>query len=507
MSLLSNSVKKLEGKIDQTSSYIDVYRENIERRNSNKLDSLKRRHHKLLLPYEINTKLDEYFTHLKEVELEKLKDKYYWQLRKLHNKKAEKETIAKKLEEYDQKTADIEVTYDEEGLLDFIVERSEMYLKTIVDHEEPKEFMFKDLSVEDVAKYNTEHLRLYEMLKDELTIEYNELKDSLEQKLEEKTKVQKEKSLIQLEKLNEKLEVKKNQINEYNEIRKNEISEAMKNASEEDMPIYQAILNLYEEDNDDHLVVRNLLMQFGGLKAVNDLSFTVKRGEIYGLIGPNGAGKTTAFNCITQFYKPTAGYIYFKNRKNEVFNLVDIKVHDIIRYGIVRTFQNVELIWELSILDNLLVGAHTAYRTNFFEQLVHWPTLKKEEEIIRAKANQILEDLGLSEIKNQVPMGLPYGTLKRIELARTLMLNPELIILDEPAAGLNDTETVELAETIKRIRDEYEVTIFLVEHDMGLVMEVCDRICAISFGKLLAIGTPEEIQSNPLVQEAYLGGE
>lgn len=248
-----------------------------------------------------------------------------------------------------------------------------------------------------------------------------------------------------------------------------------------------------------------LIMEFGGLKAVNNLSFDVKKGEIFGLIGPNGAGKTTVFNCITQFYKPTGGLIYYRNREDKVIVLNKYQVHDVIKTGIVRTFQNVEVIYELSILDNLLIAAHTQYKSNIFAQMFNTKGVRQEEAVNRKKALKVLEYCGLLDKKDLPPVGLPYGVLKRIELARTLMAGASLIILDEPAAGLNDNETIELAQMIRRIRDEFNVTIFLVEHDMGLVMDICEHICAISFGKKLAYGTPQEIQANPVVQEAYLG--
>ena len=262
-----------------------------------------------------------------------------------------------------------------------------------------------------------------------------------------------------------------------------------------------------ESFDDAILQVEHLTMNFGGLKAVDDLSFDVKKGEIFGLIGPNGAGKTTVFNCITQFYKPTSGKMIFKNNNHDIISLTDYKVHDVIKQGIVRTFQNVELIWELSILDNMLVGAHSLYRSNFFDHSFQTFGFKREEKILKMRAEKILTDLDLYAYKDFYPLGLPYGILKRIELARTLMTHPSLIILDEPAAGLNDSETEDLAHTIKKIQKEYDTTIFLVEHDMGLVMSICDTICAISFGKKLAIGTPLEIQNHPQVKEAYLGGE
>lgn len=253
------------------------------------------------------------------------------------------------------------------------------------------------------------------------------------------------------------------------------------------------------------LKVENLTMQFGGLKAVDNLSFEVKKGEVFGLIGPNGAGKTTVFNCITQFYKPTDGKLYFQEKYGNTILLTDYVVHDIIKKGIIRTFQNVEVIKEISVLDNLLVAAHTQYKSGLVTQFLHLPKLKKEEKVIRQKALEVLEFMGLSMYADWLAWGLPYGILKKIEIARTLMNNPQLIILDEPAAGLNDTETVELSKLIKKIQEKYNCTILLVEHDMGLVMDICDTICAISFGKLLAIGNAKEIQENKDVQAAYLG--
>lgn len=255
------------------------------------------------------------------------------------------------------------------------------------------------------------------------------------------------------------------------------------------------------------LSVRELCMYFGGVHAVDGLSFDVKKGEIFGLIGPNGAGKTTVFNSITQFYKPTSGELYFENNRGKTVALTDFKVHDVIMEGIVRTFQNVEVIREVTVLDNLLIAAHRRFKSGFFAQALHLPSLRREEEAIRAEALAVLDFMGLLEYAGFYAGGLPYGVLKKIEIARTLMCSPKLIIMDEPAAGLNESETQELAKLIRRIRDEYGCTILLVEHDMGLVMEICDTICAISFGKLLAVGTAGEISGNKLVQTAYLGDD
>ena len=250
-----------------------------------------------------------------------------------------------------------------------------------------------------------------------------------------------------------------------------------------------------------------LSMHFGGLKAVDNLSFDVMKGEIFGLIGPNGAGKTTVFNCITQFYKPTSGNVLFNDRYGQTLHLNKYAVHNIIKTGIVRTFQNIELVYELSVLDNLLVAAHTQYYTGFFSHMIFSPMLRRENAVLTQKAMGILEQMNLLHLKDAYPVGMPYGVLKRIELARTLMANASLIILDEPAAGLNEKETEELNILIKQIARDNNVTIFLVEHDMGLVMNICDHICAISFGKKLAYGTPKEIQESKEVQEAYLGVE
>ena len=255
------------------------------------------------------------------------------------------------------------------------------------------------------------------------------------------------------------------------------------------------------------LSVKGLKMYFGGLKAVDDLSFDVKKGEIFGLIGPNGAGKTTVFNCITRFYDATGGDMYFENRYGEVVDLRKYKVHDIILQGITRTFQNIELVKEISVLENLLVAGTRSYRSGFLVHALGLPMLKKEERLMREKAMRILKFMELENYASWLAFGLPYGILKKVEIARALMADAKLIIMDEPAAGLNDVETAELTKTIRRIRDEFGVTILLVEHDMGLVMNVCDTVCAISFGQMLAIGTTEEIQKNKAVQEAYLGVE
>jgi branched-chain amino acid transport system ATP-binding protein len=267
------------------------------------------------------------------------------------------------------------------------------------------------------------------------------------------------------------------------------------------------IANNVDLPSDVALRLDGLCMYFGGLKAVDNLSFDVKKNEVFGLIGPNGAGKTTVFNCITQFYKPNKGEVWFRAKNDQILRMNSFAVHDVIKTGIVRTFQNIELVSELTVLENILIAAHTQYRTGFFAHMFASPALKLEHEYLTQKALGILEEMNLLHLKDAYPVGMPYGVLKRIELARTLMANASLIILDEPAAGLNEKETEELTALIKKISKDYEVTIFLVEHDMGLVMTVCDNICAISFCKILAYGTPKEIQASKDVQEAYLGVE
>lgn len=251
------------------------------------------------------------------------------------------------------------------------------------------------------------------------------------------------------------------------------------------------------------LNVENLSISFGGLKAVDQLSFTVEENSIYGLIGPNGAGKTTVFNCISRFYTPDEGKLTFKGN----INLLNYKVHKMVNIGIVRTFQNVELFKNLTVLENLIVGQHSTTKGGILSQGFRLPFVKKEEKRIREKALKILEFLGIRGIEDQQGAAQPYGVMKLIELGRALMCDPKLIILDEPAAGMNHSETEDLIKLIKRIRDELNITILLVEHDMNLVMEVCEKICAINFGSKIVEGTPDEIQNHPGVQEAYLGKE
>lgn len=262
------------------------------------------------------------------------------------------------------------------------------------------------------------------------------------------------------------------------------------------------------------LHVKNLSISFGGLKAVDQLSFEVEEKSIFGLIGPNGAGKTTVFNCISRFYTPDEGEIIFRpdneskgSKKKCDYNLLEYSVHEIIEKGLVRTFQNVELVKNMTIMDNLMIGMHTRTKGSILAEGLNLPWVRKEEARIREKIKGVLHILGLEGIENQFAGAQPYGVQKLVELGRTLVSDPKLIILDEPAAGMNHSETEDLGRLIKKIRDEFGITILLVEHDMGLVMDICEKICVINFGKKIAEGTPYDIQNNEDVQAAYLGKE
>lgn len=254
------------------------------------------------------------------------------------------------------------------------------------------------------------------------------------------------------------------------------------------------------------LKVDGLTKIFGGLTAVDEVSFSVKEKEIYGLIGPNGAGKTTIFNCISGFYSADGGKVWF-SKNGDTINLQESKVHQIIGSGLARTFQNVELFQLMTVMENIIVGEHSNIKSNIVAEGLRLPFVKKKEREVEKNAREIMAFLGIEGKEKEYAIAQSYGTQKLIELGRALVSKPKIIILDEPAAGMNSTETKKLAKLIRKIRDELGVTILLVEHDMGLVMDICDKICVINFGKKIAEGTAKEIQNNPDVQEAYLGKE
>ena len=246
--------------------------------------------------------------------------------------------------------------------------------------------------------------------------------------------------------------------------------------------------------------VKNITVAFGGVKALNDVSFGVDKGEIFTIIGPNGAGKSTLFNKISRIYEPSKGEIYFENQ-----NISKTKPHNISKLGIARTFQNLELFENATVLQNLLLGRHIYKRTNILSEVFFTPSARKQEHEYRLKVEEVIDFLDLQHYRDTLINGLPYGVRKNVELARALCTDPKLLLLDEPSSGLTNEETIDLGFWIKDIQSLLGITIIMIEHDMSFVNKVSDRILALNYGKILASGLPEEIKNNIDVKQAYMG--
>lgn len=248
------------------------------------------------------------------------------------------------------------------------------------------------------------------------------------------------------------------------------------------------------------LIAKHIGIDFGGLTAVDDLNLTIGATEIAGLIGPNGAGKTTVFNLLTNVYQPTRGSILVRGIDTKGMSTAQVN-----KLGIARTFQNIRLFDNMSVIDNVKVGMHNSVKCNLFQTLLHTPHYAKEEKRTVARCLELLDFMGMADLADDEAGSLPYGAQRRLEIVRALATEPALLLLDEPAAGMNPSETAELMENIRKIRDTFNISIMLIEHDMSLVMGICEGICVLNYGKVIAKGTPDEIKSNPAVIEAYLG--
>lgn len=251
---------------------------------------------------------------------------------------------------------------------------------------------------------------------------------------------------------------------------------------------------------DNCLEVKDISISFGGLKAVDSFNITIKKGELVGLIGPNGAGKTTVFNIITGIYKQDKGSILING-----IDITNKNTHERVNYGIARTFQNIRLFKKMTVLDNVKVAYNYRMSYNLFDSIFRTKRFQKEEEIVEQKALEKLKFLGLDDLKDELASNLPYGKQRKLEIARALITEPSLLCLDEPAAGMNPSETSELMNTIEKIKNELGITILLIEHDMKLVMGICDKIEVLNFGKVIAYGDKETIKNDPEVIKAYLG--
>ena len=250
----------------------------------------------------------------------------------------------------------------------------------------------------------------------------------------------------------------------------------------------------------DLLVIEHMTRRFGGLVAVNDVSFAVQQDEVFGLIGPNGAGKTTLFNLITGLTRPSSGRLLYDDR-----DVTRFKPHQIAKLGVGRTFQNIRLFGNLTALENVVVPQHVRTRTGVISGVVGLPDARREEREVRERALALLEMVNLADRADVKARNFPYGDQRRLEIARALALQPQLLLLDEPGAGMNSNEKSALSEFIREVRDKFRVTIVLIEHHVPMVMNLCDRIAVLNFGQLIALGSPVEVQRNPAVIEAYLG--
>jgi len=261
-----------------------------------------------------------------------------------------------------------------------------------------------------------------------------------------------------------------------------------------------ALLTARDIDKPPVLETRHLGIEFGGLKAVDDFSLTIGKTEIAGLIGPNGAGKTTIFNLLTKVYQPTHGTMLLNQR--DLNPLTTIQVNQM---GIARTFQNIRLFGKLTVLDNVLAAMDREINYPLLSSLFHGPAYHRAERAAREKAMELLSIFHMQELANHQADSLPYGAQRRLEIVRALATNPCLLLLDEPAAGMNPHETAELMENIRQVRDQFQIAILLIEHDMSLVMGICEGIAVLNYGRIIAKGSPEDIKNNPAVIEAYLG--
>ena len=264
----------------------------------------------------------------------------------------------------------------------------------------------------------------------------------------------------------------------------------------------QSTVLLPERDIDKSPVLEcvGLGVTFGGLKAVEDFNLTIGRTEIAGLIGPNGAGKTTVFNLLTKVYQPTAGAIVLDGKDTHSMTTAQVN-----KAGIARTFQNIRLFGDLTVAENLMVAMNDSMRYGLAGSILHFPRFAREEHTARERAEELLSIFRMESHADERAGSLPYGAQRRLEILRALASNPCLLLLDEPAAGMNPSETAELMENIRKIRDTFQIAVLLIEHDMNLVMNICEGICVLNFGHIIAKGTPEDIQRNEAVIEAYLG--